>query len=630
MKRGPIIVAAALAAVIAVPQAQAATPFTAGTGDHPSLAVGPDGSGHVVWTKRGVDDRVGYCRVRREGEACERTDELAFGGPAALLMTAPAVFTPAPNKVVIASSCANCNAGAGTTTFIWTSTNNGQSFGAPQRLRVFSGGAGLTSGIWLDDLGIYVGQGSRVGASAAATLPTPGIDLTPIGGGPESVFDPVLTRVPGTDKLVAAVNDLATIHYAVYTGAGSVAALNDPGNWLLGRSLPAPEGDNDRTVLSSGPSGVFLGYAAFAPTGTRIGLRRFDPVTNTFGIARYLEGDDPFDHHTLGEPTTFQDPSGRLHVAWRLIVDDNRLRYRVGDPVTGEFSPAANIALRERFVDPKLAAGADGKGFAVWDASSDAIRVVRLDPQPEPAPPVSPTQPPVLERPGACTGPDEDRDGIADSCELFPSGAIPPVAGRTGVVTHVSGEVFVRVPSSGAVFRPLKGIASIPIGSTIDARKGVVAVQTAANGLASSSRGYRRQDATLRAGIFALRQAQARRNRRARIASDFVLVYPPDVDVDCNASTPRRVLRKLTVKAAGTFRVIGAHSRASGRNATLTTIDRCAGTLTRVARGRVTIRRPGRRATVVVSAGRSHMVRAKRGRHTRAAQARHQGALHGH
>ena len=219
------------------------------------------------------------------------------------------------------------------------------------------------------------------------------------------MFDPVLARVPGTDKLVAAVNDLATIHYAVYTGAGSVAALNDPDNWLLGRSLPAPEGDNDRTVLSSGPSGIFLGYAAFAPTGTRIGLRRFDPVTNTFGGARYLEGDDPFDHHTLGEPTTFQDPSGRLHVAWRLIVDDNRLRYRVGDPVTGEFSPAANIALRERFVEPKLAAGADGKGFAAWDASSDAIRVVRLDPQPEPALPVTPTQPPAVERPGDCSAP---------------------------------------------------------------------------------------------------------------------------------------------------------------------------------------------------------------------------------
>jgi hypothetical protein len=603
-----MIVAAALA-VIAVPPAQAATPFTAGTGDDPSLAVGSDGSGHVVWTRRGVDDRVGYCRVRSEGEACERTHELAFEAPAALLMTAPAVFTPAPNKVVIASSCANCNAGPGTTTFIWTSTNNGQSFGAPQRLRVFSGGTPLTSGIWLDELGSYVGLSSRVGASAGATLPTAGIDLTPTSG--TSVFDPVIARVPGTDKLVAAVNDLVTIRYAVYTGAGSVAALNDPGNWLVDRSLPAPEGDNDETVLSSGPSGVFLSYAAFAPTGIRAGLRRFDPVTNTFGVPQYLNGDDPFDRHTFGESTTFQDPSGRMHVAWRLIVDGDRLRYRVGDPNTREFSPAANIALRERFVDPKLAAGADGKGFAVWDASSDAIRVVRLDPQPEPAPLVTATQPPAVEPPGACSGPDGDRDGIADSCELFPSGAIPPVAGRTGVVKHVSGEVLVRVPSRGAVFRPLKGIASIPIGSTINASKGVVEVQTAANGLASSSRGYRRQDATLRAGMFALRQARARRNRRARIATDFLLVYRPDVDIDCNASTPTRVLRKLTVKAAGRFRVIGAHSRASGRSATLTTIDRCAGTLTRVARGRVTVRRPGRRAAVIVGAGRSHMVRAK-------------------
>ena len=43
--------------------ADAATPFTAGAGGRISLAVGPDGVGHLAWRTAAVPEQVGYCRI---------------------------------------------------------------------------------------------------------------------------------------------------------------------------------------------------------------------------------------------------------------------------------------------------------------------------------------------------------------------------------------------------------------------------------------------------------------------------------------------------------------------------------------------------------------------------------------
>jgi hypothetical protein len=589
--------------------------------------VGTDGTGHVVFITGGDNARIGYCRVTAGAEGCNRTEVLAFGAATgASPATPPVVSTPAPRKVVIAAACSLCPGQGASPTYVWTSTNNGTTFGAPQVMTVFSGGTPISDGMWLDDLGIFVGTGPRLGATNSPTPQTRGIDYAPGAG---FIFDSALARVPGTNKLIAAVNDLDTIKYAVYTGAGTVPALNAAANWLIDRTLPAAEPDNEATALSTGPSGTFLSYEARVNGVTRVGLRRFDTGTNTFGGARYLEGDDPIERQTLGLPVSAQDPAGRVHVAWRVLFDGNRLRYRVSDTGANTFTPAANLAVREGFVRPVLAAGADGKGFAAWEGANSAIRVVPLDPQPEPPraePPSRPQRPRIADRDvdgvadAADNCPDRsnrdqadgDRDGIGDACELFPSGAIPPVAGRTSVVRLVSGDVFVRVPSPGATFRPLKGVASIPVGSLVDASKGAIAVQTAANGFAPTSRGYRRQNATVRAGIFRIRQARARR-QRAAIATDLLLEHPPNARVACTRRTPRKgVMRTLTVAVKGYFRTIGGASTATARNATFTTADRCDGTLTTVTRGRVVLKpRKGRRKAITVRAGRRYLMKAK-------------------
>ena len=98
---------------------------------------------------------------------------------------------------------------------------------------------------------------------------------------------------------------------------------------------------------------------------------------------------------------------------------------------------------------------------------------------------------------------DADADGVGDACEVLPSGNTPVEAGRVATVRLLSGEVFVklpagatgsaftsglRVPFQSSGFVSLKGVAAVPMGSTLDTRAGEVAVTAAINGQRPRSR----------------------------------------------------------------------------------------------------------------------------------------------
>jgi hypothetical protein len=377
-----ILIAGAAVLAASAPAAQAATPFAAGVGGKPSLAVGSDGSGHVVWDTNEDSDRVGYCRVAAGAVACNRSDALSFPGVTNAHSTGrPTVFTPAANKVVIVAGCWNCGAGGVTDrTYRWISTNNGESFAGPIEIGRSMTTSGM--GLWLDDAGIFVGVTS---ARAKAADLTVGQGVEYATGG-IFVYGPEVARVPGSNKLVAATNDLDVVKYGVFDGSPfSVAGFNDVTNWNIDQTLTAAEGDNSDTALNSGPNGVYLTYRYFVPNDNRVGLRRFDPVSNTFGAPVHIEGPDSIDDNSLDYPDSFQDASGRLHVIWRTLHSGGRLRYRVSDTTGANFTAAANLAVQEGFYEPEVAAGADGKGFAVWTPGTTGnVRVVPLDPQPEP------------------------------------------------------------------------------------------------------------------------------------------------------------------------------------------------------------------------------------------------------
>jgi hypothetical protein len=71
------------------------------------------------------------------------------------------------------------------------------------------------------------------------------------------------------------------------------------------------------------------------------------------------------------------------------------------------------------------------------------------------------------------------------------------------------------------------------------------------------------------------------------------------------------IRRRLRANARGRFRTRGRHSAATVRGTAWLTADRCDGTLTKVARGRVAVRDFRRKRTVLVRAGKSYLARAR-------------------
>jgi hypothetical protein len=214
---------------------------------------------------------------------------------------------------------------------------------------------------------------------------------------------------------------------------------------------------------------------------------------------------------------------------------------------------------------------------------------------------------------------DGDSDGVGDACELLPSGNTPPTAGVTAVVRQLSGEVFVKLPARRGFkqetgFIPLKGVAAIPIGSTVDARKGEIEVASAANGYAASDKRAKRQQARIKAGMFAIRQKRAKRNaaKKTAIGTDVALLSPAGAETQCRRSGPSKgVVRSVSMVVKGLYRAIGGATTATAKSATFATTDRCDGTLTEVGKGRVTVAVKGRKKPVVVRGGGAYFAKAR-------------------
>jgi hypothetical protein len=225
---------------------------------------------------------------------------------------------------------------------------------------------------------------------------------------------------------------------------------------------------------------------------------------------------------------------------------------------------------------------------------------------------------------------DGDADGVGNACEQLPAGNVPPVAGVNAIIRQVSGEVFVKLPAANSRlgfrgmiaafqesgFVSLKGVASVPIGSTVDTRKGEIALQSAANGFAGGDRRARRQSARIRAGLFLIKQDRAKRRattrqRRKSISLDVDLLSPPRAEAICQRGPSKGIVRTMSMVVKGNYRALGGASTATARNATFNTTDRCDGTLTEVGKGRVSLKVRGKRKPVVVRGGSAYLSKAK-------------------
>ena len=213
------------------------------------------------------------------------------------------------------------------------------------------------------------------------------------------------------------------------------------------------------------------------------------------------------------------------------------------------------------------------------------------------------------------------------------STTVSPVAGMTANVAVIQGTVLISIPRhtphaaggsgpSSSTYVPLKGGGTIPVGSTVDATNGTVMLATAADYHGALDRKHRIQTGIFSAAIFTIEQqtAQQQEKHSHRKATgtpptNLRLITPAATAASsrCHAkgAPGRAIVRELSARAKGFFRVIAAASVTIVRDAQWTVEDRCDGTLTGVGRGTATVtyllhRRP---VSKVVKAGAGLLVR---------------------
>jgi len=186
----------------------------------------------------------------------------------------------------------------------------------------------------------------------------------------------------------------------------------------------------------------------------------------------------------------------------------------------------------------------------------------------------------------------------------LPTASTPPAIGRLETLEAVSGAVLVKLPSSRG-YAPLTGASTVALGSIIDASRGSVRVTTALGAR------RHRQSLTAWGGVFQLSQSTRGAGMTRIILAGAPPSCAPRAAGRARAASARRARsRKLWAKDQhGQYSTYGANSVATVLGTEWETIDSCAGTLTRVLRGKVRVRDKHLRRTVVVRAGHSYLAR---------------------
>jgi hypothetical protein len=209
----------------------------------------------------------------------------------------------------------------------------------------------------------------------------------------------------------------------------------------------------------------------------------------------------------------------------------------------------------------------------------------------------------------------------ADSIAAYPLTAAPtplppPTEGKTVNAVPVSGKVLVK-PASGAGakaggFVPLASVGrQVPVGSTFDTSKGVVRLVAATNSTGAT------QEGRISKGQFTV--LQARKNPLTTLSMTGSKLsacskLPSGGSPKAGASVAAKRKRTLFANVKGRFRTRGRNSSATVRGTQYRMTDTCAGTLTQVKKGTVTVRDFTLRKNRTVKAGRSYFARAPKRR----------------
>jgi hypothetical protein len=177
-----------------------------------------------------------------------------------------------------------------------------------------------------------------------------------------------------------------------------------------------------------------------------------------------------------------------------------------------------------------------------------------------------------------------------------PAASPTPVPQKSASGTVVSGTVLIKL---GGKFVPLDSSKPIPNGAEIDVTKGKIQLT------AKLTPGGKPQTAVFFDGIFKL--------TLGRKTTDLTLSQPlAKCKRGASAAAKKPKTRKLWGNGSGSFRTRGQYSAATVRGTEWLVQDSCAGTLTRVKKGVVSVFDQVKRRTIVLRAGKSYLAKPRR------------------
>ena len=350
--------ALALGALLA-PAAHAGPPFTVGEGFAPHLVVDSAGTAHVTW--RDETRTVYYCRIQRGGRSCPRPTTLASpadGNTFLVYGAGSTLYLVQPDP-------------GGARTLLWTSPDNGLTWGPQQQIYRWGGGTGTAPPVF----GPQPNQLTFASPDPSTTAWAAAVD----GSESESEARATLSQTIGYDAqpagtpdggMVVVANDLtSSFFHRLPPGADP----SDPAAW----SGPAVIGRGAQSRVASGPGGTYM-LTTLGPANARQQIRKWNGTT--FGRPRSISENGAAND-------IFVAPSGAVAAAWRLSSRArNRLRLALSTDGGARFT-LQTIAIEDTVMaDMDIALAPDNKGFATYegraaaDASRALIRVATTEP----------------------------------------------------------------------------------------------------------------------------------------------------------------------------------------------------------------------------------------------------------
>ena len=583
MRGRALLAAVAVAAAASAASAQAA-PIDLGPGGGQHVAVDGAGAAHVAYAEnQSGQDVTHYCRIPAAATACDQPPRTftypqgsSFGASSGVWPLLPGD----PRVLILDARCCQNYA----TKYVYASSDGGTSFDAGTEVADDN-----HSGANIAGSALYAPPGAlgRAGESVLTLtdLATLGLSFQASGttGPPETANrNSVLTQNDAAsgslglsgNTLVAAWWDIddGFIYWRQWSGSGDV---NDSGSWSPTTQLELASVDSAPRLVS-GPSGIYLAYNSGTGFPRPTVVRKFTGAGWGPPLTIDDDGTTRFD--------IVEGPDGTLH----YVRDrDSALAYRFANGpdnsfFSGEQTLVADNSANGGFTNLRLGVGARD-GWVVWqDGSPQHVKALRFK----------------------------------------PSALPPPAQGSTVNAVPTAGKVFVKLPpgfgagaraggKAGTGFVPLESVGTqLPVGSTLDTRKGTVRLTSAANSSGKT------QNGDFSRGLFNV--SQGRKNPLTTVSMtggglDACSKLPKGGARKQDAGAAKRKRRRtLFSNVHGRFRTRGRNSAATVRGTKFTVTDTCKGTLTQVKSGTVRVRDFRLRKTRTVKAGHSYLARSRR------------------